>query len=153
MVQIKRLNHWPLGIATIYILFIFILLGIFIFSTFNKDDLVAEDYYDQEIKYQQQIERIKRADSLSQSVYWTLAENKKWIMIKFPKDIEANEINGNILFFRPSDAKQDKLIALQLSPENIQIVSTQNLRPGLWKIKIFWQINQKDFYMEGKLVI
>jgi hypothetical protein len=146
-------SRWPIGIAIIYIAFMIILIGMVIFSTFNKVDLVTENYYEEEIKYQQQIDRINRTNSLSTPVSWTHNKIKKQVIIQFPEELNSKDIEGSILFFRPSDASQDKIIALRLSSENLQTISTQHLIPGLWKLKIFWQINQKDYYSEGTLVI
>ena len=149
----KKYRSWPAGISIIYILFVGILLALVIFSSYHSVDLVAKDYYEQEIKYQQQIDRINRADSLSAPVSWHHDKEQRLVTIQFPKELIADDVEGNILFFRPSDAKQDKLMALRLSSKNIQTISTQHLIPGLWKLKIFWQIDQKDFYAEGILVI
>jgi len=149
----NKTSRWPIGIAVTYISFMLILIGIFVFSTFNKVDLVTEDYYEQEIKYQQQIDRINRANSLATPVNWYHDTRKKQIIIQFPDEVNSKNIQGNIIFFRPSDATQDKMVALRLSSENLQTISTQHLVPGLWKLKIFWQINQEDYYTEGTLVI
>ena len=146
-------SHWPIGIAIIYISFMVILIALVIFSSFNKVDMVTEDYYEQEIKYQQQIDRINRTSLLSTPVSWQYDKNNRQVMIQFPDEINSKEVEGQILFFRPSDASQDKVIALRLSSKNIQTISTQHLVSGLWKLKIFWQVNRKDFYTEGTLVI
>jgi hypothetical protein len=149
----KKSSRWPIGLAITYISFMVILIGIVVFSTYNQVDLVVDDYYEKELKYQQQIDRINRAKALSEPVSWHYDKTNKHVTIHFPDDINAKNIRGNILFFRPSDATQDKIVALRLSPDNLQTISTQHLVPGLWKIKIFWQENQKDFYTEGILVI
>jgi hypothetical protein len=149
----KKSTRWPVGIALFYILFMVTVIAIVIFSAFQEIDLVSEDYYQQEIKYQKQIERISRTNALSEPVYWDYNKSQKYVTIRFPEEIDRERIEGNILFFRPSDAKQDRLIALRLSEKNNQVISTQHLIPGLWKLKIFWKIDQKDFYTEGTLII
>jgi len=150
------MNHskrWPIGIASIYIFFVFLLVAFVVFSRFQQVDLVAEDYYDQEIKYQQQINRINRAQSLSEPVNWVYDSNKRTLVVNFPPDFEPNQVRGQILFFRPSDAKQDKLITLNLSSSGTQTISTGNLTSGFWKLKIFWHIDKIDYYKEGNLLI
>ena len=149
----KKSTHWPLGIAIIYVLFVLIMIAMIIFSRCEQISLVTEDYYEQEIKYQQQIDRIERAKSLSNPVHWVYDQDKNLIKIQFPNKPDPELINGNILFFRPSDAQQDKQIALKLSSNGSQIVSTKHLAPGYWKLKIFWQSDQTDYYDEGPLVI
>jgi hypothetical protein len=149
----KKLNRWPLGITVIYVLFVLIMVAMVIFSRHEQINLVTKDYYEQELKYQLQIDRIERAKSLSNPIRWLYDKDKKLIKIQFPDIPEPELINGNILFFRPSDAQQDKQIALKLSSDGSQIVSTKHLAPGYWKLKIFWQSDQTDYYDEGPLVI
>jgi len=146
-------KSWPVGIAVIYISFVLLLVAFVIFSTFQQVDLVTEDYYDEELKYQQQINRMTRAQSLSKPVEWIYNKNKKSLTLKFPSEISPREVKGTVLFFRPSDAKQDKLVAINLNTENIQLINTENLTPGLWKLKIFWQTGNIDYYKEGVLVV
>jgi len=149
----KKSNHWPFGIAFIYIAFVIILIGLVIFSQYQKADLVTENYYEKEIRYQQQINRIQRTESLSSPIHWTHDQSNKQLTIQFPEEMKLKTIKGQILFFRPSDAQQDKIIALHLSPEGTQTISTEHLSQGYWKLKIFWQINDQDFYKESPLII
>jgi hypothetical protein len=146
-------KSWPVGIAIIYISFVLLLVAFVIFSSFQQVDLVTDDYYDEELKYQQQINRINRAQDLSKPVIWRHDNSNNVLTLSFPSELESHKVKGNILFFRPSDAKQDKLTALNLTSENIQTISTENLSSGFWKLKIFWKVDQTEYYKEGSLVI
>ena len=149
----KDIKSWPVGIAIVYISFVSLLVTFVIFSSFQKVDLVTENYYEEELKYQQQIERMKLAESLSKPINWIYDKSNKFLTIKFPDELDPIKIQGTILFFRPSDAKKDKLVALNVNSDNMQKISTQNLSAGLWKLKIFWQVDQNEYYKEGTLVI
>jgi len=146
-------NHWPLGITLIYVLFVLLLIAFLVFSGFQQVDLVTEDYYDQEIIYQKQINRIDRAQSLSEPVNWVYDKEKGALTVQFPPEFDPIKVRGNILFFRPSDAKQDKLVTLKLSSAGTQLINTKNLMPGYWKIKAFWQVEKIEYYKEGVLII
>ena len=149
----KSSKSWPVGIAIIYISFVLLLIAFVIFSSFQQVELVTDDYYAEELKYQQQINRMNRAQSLSEPVNWTYNNKDNYLLLKFPAEIDPHKVQGNILFFRPSDAKQDKLIALNLSSENTQIIHTENLSSGLWKLKIFWKVDKTEYYIEGNMVV
>ena len=114
---------------------------------------MSDNYYEQEIKYQQQLNRIDRAQSLSNPVYWNYDNKIKAVIVNFPPEINPNLVRGNILFFRPSDAKLDNLVPLTLSDTGTQQISTKNLTPGLWKIKVFWQVHDNEYYKEGILIV
>jgi hypothetical protein len=103
--------------------------------------------------YQNKIERIQRSKSLSDPVTWKYDSYNKLLTINFPANLDHGLISGNVLLFRPSDARMDRLIAIKLLSDGSQRVSTKHLSPGLWKLKIFWQLNQTDYYEEGTVVI
>lgn len=149
----KKSSHWPAGLAVFYISFMLITIAVVVFSTFHRVDLVAEDYYDREIRYQEQIERMRRADSLSTPVMWEYNQDRKSLTVHFPPELEAEKISGRFHFFRPSDAGLDKYFPLTLSADNSQILYTGPLKPGLWKLKILWAIYDKEYFVEGILVI
>ena len=83
----KNSLRWPVGIAVIYIFFMVVVIGVVIFSTYHKVDLVSDDYYEQEMRYQQQIDRIERAGSLSKSVEWIYDQNLQSVTIQFPSEL------------------------------------------------------------------
>ena len=146
-------SRWPAGLAIFYISFMLITIAVLIFSTFHRVDLVAEDYYEREINYQEHIERIQRADSLSAPVNWLYDRLKKSLIVRFPPELEAREIKGHFLFFRPSDASLDQVFPIKLSEENSQTLNTAPLLPGLWRLKILWELNSKEYFTEGIIVI
>jgi len=149
----KTKLSWPWAIAIFYICFVLLLLGYVIYSTFNHIDLVSYDYYTQEIKYQQQIDRINRTRSLKQSVEWSYDREKKIIILNFAPAQNDQRISGKIIFFRPSDANQDKTIKLKPDKNGIQLIPVNSLSEGFWRIKIFWNLNQLEFYQEGIVII
>ena len=56
-------------------------------------------------------------------------------------------------FFCPSDSKQDFKVKIQPNAENRQVVFTQGLKAGLWKIKVDWKGDGKAYYKEEVIVI
>jgi hypothetical protein len=146
-------KSWPIGIAIIYISFVLLLVAFVIFSSFQKVDLVTEDYYSAELEYQQQINRMNRAQKLSEPVHWTYDNNSDFLTVEFPVEFDPHEVKGHIHFFRPSDASQDKRTSIILTSENTQQISTKNLASGLWKLKIFWHVGKTEYYKEGILFV
>ena len=151
--MINSSKSWPIGIAIIYVSFVLILVAFVIYSSFIQVDLVSENYYEEEIKYQQQINRMDRAMALSEPVSWSYDKNSDYLTLNFPKEIDPLKVKGQILFFRPSDAKQDKLTALNLTSEHTQSINIKNLTSGYWKLKIFWQVDDTEYYKEGNLIV
>lgn len=144
----KKNKSWPLGLTIVFIVFFLYLIGFIILSLMNRTDLVAEDYYEREVAYQDQIDRIERSKELNQSVKLDYNPTSQIITLEFPSNINPDSIIGSILFFRPSDAKQDRIQTIQLNGKGIQTLNVKNLSKGMWRIKILWQIGEEEYYNE-----
>ncbi|MBN1407105.1 MAG: FixH family protein [Calditrichaceae bacterium] len=146
-------NAWPIGLTIVFIVFFLYLTGFIVLSQMNRSDLVTDNYYDEEIAYQDQIERIERSRKLNQQISLNHDIQNKIVELQFPSEIDPHSISGNILFFRPSDAKQDQIHPIRLNNENIQIINVKHLTKGMWRLKIFWQLNREEYYDEKILTI
>ena len=147
----KKLN-WGTGITIVIVLFLVITIGQVIAIHYLVDyDLVVEDYYDEEIKYQGQIEKIERTNSLSESIKIKLFDKK--IEIAFPLIFNSEKISGEVKFYKPSDDLRDKVQTIELNSENKMFYNTNDLYPGLWKIKISWAVNDVKYYNEKAIMI
>ena len=146
---------WSTGIALVYGVFVSFFLGLVIyFSFFHKQvDLVAENYYAQEIAYQDQMDRIERTQALPDLLKINHVYDQRVLTIAFPANMEYTRIAGRIHFFRPSDAGQDRIVPLFLSNAGKQHISTRNLARGYWIIKIYWMTDNTEYYTEESLVL
>ena len=153
MAESKRVIGWPLGIAIIYGLFVIVLLIYVVFTTYNTVDLVTEDYYAKELKYQEHIDRKSRTGTLKEGVVWNYSEESQTIHLRFPATIDPVQISGKIVFFRPSDAQLDNTISINPDINGLQTLDVSNLKQGMWRIKIFWKINVTEYYNDGTVYI
>lgn len=140
---------WPWAIAIIYGAFMLALIGYLLFSFTQDVDLVKEDYYEDGIQYQLEIDRMTRTAKLDHSLTWQFDKTSRRMTISYPDAA----ISGTIHFFRPSDADLDRKYPLNLSSDGRQEIDLNMLAEGLWRIKIFWQAEKTDYYTEGMLVL
>ncbi len=149
----KKSSLWPIGIFSFYSLFVLALLAFIGFSRFHKMDLVTKDYYEEELKYQEHIDRQTRAKALSQALIFHYDKTSKNISLTFPPEIDPATISGTVFFFRPSDARQDLKIPIKVSQDNRQTIDVGNLASGYWRVKIFWNVGEVEYYNEEILII
>lgn len=149
----SKSSKWPLGIAVFFGAFVLFFVVIFVFSKFNRVSLVEDDYYQQELQYQKQINRVENARSLSVPVRIRYSRNLQRMEFQFPKHGAAAAITGRIEFFRPSDASLDHAVAITLNPEFKQAIPTSKLATGLWRLKINWTQENREFYFEDTIVV
>jgi hypothetical protein len=91
---------WGKGIILVFAVFM-IGIGVMVYKSMTKNiDLVTKDYYETELKYQEQINKINNTNSLKEGL--KLEYNGKSIIINYPAD--KSKISGEISFYKPSDA-------------------------------------------------
>jgi hypothetical protein len=132
-----------------FVLFVFFM----VYKAMQQDfHLVYEDYYDKEIKYQGEIDRIKNAKDLKDGlkIEYLLREDK--IKITYPPE-HKNSIKGAIYLFRPSDSALDTSFPIESDRQGVQIISVSSLKNGLWQVKINWTFGDKEYQQEKNLVL
>jgi len=140
--------NWGARITVSFIVFAMVIFTM-VFISMNQDiNLVSEDYYKQEIAYEDQIQRLRNTQSLDQSPEITIDRNAQQVIIRFPKELTGQIKDGYILLFRPSDSRLDKRYELALNEEGIQKVSIRGQIKGLWKAKLYWQDYNLEYYQE-----
>ena len=125
--------------------FVAIIITMVVVSMKQDVFLVSEDYYDKEVKYQNQIDKMQLTSDEKATV--VISKNSHHVQFEFSEVPEK----GEILFFRPSDASQDFKVAVM--KEKKQSLSKVNLEKGYWKMKISWSVNGKDYYTEKSVVM
>lgn len=130
---------------------IVLLIAFVIYSSQNSFKLVERDYYQKEINYQSQIDKETRTNQLSQKI--NIVSNDDRVVLQFPSMFAPEDINGRILFFRPSDLNLDVSIKIDLNQEGLQSISNTNLKKGAWIVKVFWNNQQDEYYSEKRIFV
>jgi hypothetical protein len=141
--------NWGHYIAISFSLFVLLVLYMVYRSYQNNHDLVAEDYYNQEIKFQEVIDKKKNAASLEENISWESINGG--IMVNFPRIEEP--IRGKILLFRPSDMALDVKFDVIVDGDNRQFLFDPLLAPGKYLIQIDWMAGSEAYYTEGSAYI
>jgi nitrogen fixation protein FixH len=124
-----------------------------VFCNLHPTDLVAADYYEQEIRYQQEMERVQRTQRLAEPANVTLVAEQHLIQVCVPAAHAAADLSGVIHLYRPSDAMLDKHLKLATDAKGRQDIDVRGLEPGLWKVKVQWKAGGEDFVLDQKIVV
>lgn len=142
---------WGTGIVITIIVFMVITMSTVVYLMNQDVDLVTDDYYEKEIKYQQQIDKMERTSKLAEKPY--IKQDGKTITVVFPSTLLNEELTGEIHLYRPSDSKKDILIPLRLDETGIQIIPAAALDNGLWTVKVQWNIGELDYTIEERVLL
>jgi hypothetical protein len=142
---------WGTGIVIAFVIFMGGTISTAVYLMNKNVNLVTEDYYDQEIKYQQQIDRMERTSQLGNKQI--VSFDGSIVRINIPKSVLSERLTGEIYFYRPSDSKSDIKIPLITDTSGVQVIPVERLEKGLWKIKVSWLSKGKDYFSEDRILI
>ena len=152
MNQMKKSKfNWGTGILITIIVFMIITISTVVFLMNQDVDLVATDYYNKGIQHQEQIDRLKRTNSMDEVVQ--INPENGFVRLVFPKSFTQKNFSGTIQFYRPSNSKKDFSLPISIDTTAQQIVSTQNLEKGYWTVKLNWTQDSIEYYKEGSFII
>lgn len=114
-------------------------------------DLVAKEYYRDELAYQQVIDGTRNAQTLSAKP--TLQQDTANITIQLPAEMKQTAVKGSILFYCAADARKDRRLALQPDAAAKQQIPLHHLQPGNYTVKITWESNNRYYYTEESFTI
>ena len=140
--------NWGTGIVIAITLFA-IFIGYFFFRGMqNPSDLVTDDYYNEEVEYQQHIDNRTRAKQLGNIM---LQSEQGKIAIVFPEAFNGQSATGKLHFYKPDNAKIDSQFDLSVDSNNQQLIDVSAFPRGLWYIKIEASINNEGYYWEESI--
>lgn len=136
--------NWGKGIALTFFIFctgMIVIVG----STFREEvDLVTEEYYKEELVYQQKIDQSGFAHKAGNI---TLIQMEKAIRFTFP---EGQLPTGKIYFYKPDKPALDR--TFEITNRVTEIPKTE-LSFGKYRIKVTWESGGITFYQEDILFI
>lgn len=137
--------NWGTGIVLAFIGFIsfimYFIITMYVDERFEHE-LVTEDYYAEELAYQNDIDKLNNANTLGENLSYEKTDDG--LIIKFPETLDYKSITGKVFLYRPSNKQLDFETAISLSNSNL-LIPDKRLVDGRWNIKIDWQYKGKSY--------
>ena len=143
--------HWGHGIALFYGIFALALILVVIKSTSFDNSLVFDDYYAQDIRYQETIDRRANSKSLEQPVL--LMQEGSCHYLVFPVNELSGKVSGQIQFYRASSNRYDRFQEIELEEEGRICLNSEDLIGGFWQLKVNWTSAGVDYLDEFDLYL
>lgn len=143
--------NWGHKITLIFIAFAAMMIYMVVRSFQANVDLVSEDYYLQELNYQQQIDKKNNVAAQQKEVVSRLTVNG--VELQFAETVDPGQLSGTINLYRPSEADMDRAVAIALDSQRKQMIAPELLQPGKYILKIDWKEGNTPFYQEIELLI
>jgi hypothetical protein len=145
--MLKRWN-WGHSIAVVYTAFALGTVGLLAFATRQSEELVSPDYYTQALNYDQVIDATRNARELGATFGSLVSPDGRTLVLKFPAGQSAA---GTITFYRPSDSRADRLVAIKVGEDGAQQVPLTGLASGAWRLRVDWTTGARSYHYERPL--
>ncbi|MFT4154094.1 FixH family protein [Parafilimonas sp.] len=127
------------------------LIGTMVYKcTQQKFDLVSEDYYVQELKYQDKIDGNKAASEISPV---TISQTANDVIIQMPEELKGLSLKGDVWLYCASKAADDVKLPLTLDANGIMEINKNHITGSSYTAKISWSSGNTKYYKELPLVV
>ena len=136
--------NWGKWIALSFVLFA-LFIGTLVVVCVREDiSLVSKDYYQEELAFQQQIDREKNVRGLAGKPELQILDQT--VIIHFNQILAID--SGTLILFRPSNKRFDKNFTLDATMGDLQYFNVSTLPHGMYKAKLRWSMQGKEYYIE-----
>jgi nitrogen fixation protein FixH len=146
-------NFWPVAIVTFFGVAVLGCVGFVLYCSRQPVELVSADYYEQEMRFQKRYDSTARAQHLAAPASVSYEASAQRITVQLPPGQGPQAVSGSIELYRPSDSGLDRTVSLQVDSSGTQHVDAAALRPGLWKVRVSWTVDNQSYFTDQKVVI
>lgn len=144
---------WGHGVVIALGCFMLFILGMIFLFPINKQnaELITDDYYEEELHYQEVIDAKARVDSLANKPTVELRTGKG-IILQFPEEITNTNTKFNFYLYHQADKNLDIRKEFSLDENQQILIPAKVLQKGHYILKVYWVTNaikyQRDFEIE-----
>jgi hypothetical protein len=153
--QAKKFRFgWGWGITLVIFAFMSFTLTMVTISMQQKDIYLTTDkYYDQQLVYQEVINKKRHAAQLPGLPSVKPGDTPGTLLVDFTPTGRVNDIQGTITLYRPSDPNLDQELPLRLNTEGRQLIELRPYASGKWIYKINWKASGIEYYTEAGIIL
>ena len=127
--------NWGKSIIVVYTIFVIGIVFLVYKSSQQKIDLVDADYYQQEIRFQKEIDDSQNANTHHFSAKIVIEDGRECIVVD---SLSGKILEGDAQFYCPSDSKKDVKMILPKTADAKWTVPSGALKPASYKLKVKW---------------
>jgi hypothetical protein len=136
--------NWGKSIILAFVLFAGFIASLVVVCLRQDISLVSKDYYKEELLYQEQIQRLNNAAALKERPVITIEDNELLLRFALLDKVDGGELK----LFCPSNSRMDRIFTIGNSEQLTQSYSVEGLQRGMYRAKLRWTIDGKEFFQE-----
>lgn len=136
--------NWGKWIVVSFVLFAAFIATLVTVCLKEDVSLVSNNYYAEEIAYQDQIERMNNTSRLSEKP--DISINDQYLIVEY-KDLNRID-KGTLHLFCPANARLDQNFNLSATNEEQIFFPVGEIPPGMYRVRMRWTMNDDEYYTE-----
>jgi len=142
--------NWGYTIVAVYSVFIVGILFMVYRSSLEKKDLVSENYYAEELKYQEIIDQSANTASLSSVIKTEVKKGK--IQLSFPLEFNESIYKGTWKLYCTADRSKDVSGNCEIAGAKSTISYNATVK-GIFQLQLTWIKDGKKYYFEKNMTL
>jgi hypothetical protein len=142
---------WPYGIIATFVVFFAGMITLVAIAATHKEDLVSDNYYEHELKFQNEIDSAARAKNAGAALRYDA--QGRGMVVALPVTQLGQRLAGTVEFYRPDAPNRDRVITLAPGVDGTQAVNLSQFAAGPWLVRVSWEAGGVAYYLEQKIVI
>jgi hypothetical protein len=147
----KTFNPWPYGIIAFFVVLVCALAAVVTIAVTHSESMVSENYYEQELKYQDHIDSAARGQESGATIRLDARDGK--LLVAVPATQVAQGVSGAVEFYRPSTPALDRTVPFKPGADGSQTMDVTKLAGGLWEVRVQWRAGGEGYFLEEKITL
>lgn len=139
---------WGWKVTALYVGFAGMIIALVVASMRQDFDLVSQNYYEEEIKYQDVIDAGRNQSQLSAPMM--IHASRDEVIIEFPDELRSEGVAGTVRFYSPVNASWDRSYKLDVR-DGRMVVSRADLEKTRYVVKIRCAMGGDSYYQESEI--
>lgn len=140
--------NWGRGLTLFIVGFILAMLGMVYIAFKQSNEMIEDNYYDREVKYQEIIDAKSNLNPLLGE--FVLADSNEYILLRLPASASGAIQNGELRMIKMDAAASDNTLKVTQTETQIDKAKFQK---GLYHVKLGWDSEGKSYFYENDLMI
>jgi hypothetical protein len=140
--------NWGRGLTLFIVGFILAMLGMVYIAFKQSNEMIEDNYYDREVRYQEIIDAKSNLNPLLGE--FILADSNDFILLRLPASASTAIQDGELRMIKMDAAASDNTLNVTQAETRIDKAKFQK---GLYHIKLGWDSEGKSYFYENDLMI
>ena len=143
--------NWGHKIILVFIAFVAMMVTLVYKSMHTEFDLVSKEYYKEELGFQKVIDARNNANKLSSRI--KVRQTGTQVIISLPAEMKDRVVKGDVHFYCPTQASNDKKVGLQMDTEGEIAFNKDQFTAAPYIVKVSWEADAVSYYGEEGIKI